>query len=50
MLLNDNIENLISATGDLFCRNCFEETQERCFACDQMIIGKVIKSNGKVSK
>ena len=44
-----NNENLKSATGDLYCRNCFEKTQEKCFACDQLIVGKVIKSNGKVS-
>ena len=44
-----NNGNLKSATGDLYCRNCFEKTQERCFACDQLIVGKVIKSNGKVS-
>ena len=44
-----NNDNLKSATGDLYCRNCFEKTQERCFACDQLIVGKVIKSNGKVS-
>lgn len=47
--VNLNNENLKSATGDLYCRNCFEKTQERCFACDQLIVGKVIKSNGKVS-
>ena len=48
--LYENTENLKSATGDIYCKNCFEKTQERCFVCEQLIIGKVIKSNGKVSR